>query len=111
MLQENEKGIVDQAIWGIGNIAADNVKHRDMILKKGGMEALVKIIENSKSKAIIRNGAWAVTNLCRGVPHPEHKYIKEACPLLCKVIKSGALKGNNNKEILADVVSALSQMT
>lgn len=44
LLQENEKGLVDQAIWGIGNIAADNVKHRDQILRKGGLEALVKVI-------------------------------------------------------------------
>ena len=37
LLHENERGIVDQAIWGIGNLAADNVKYRDQILKKGGM--------------------------------------------------------------------------
>jgi hypothetical protein len=29
LLRENEKGIVDQAIWGIGNLAADKVKFRD----------------------------------------------------------------------------------
>lgn len=46
---------------------------------------------------MIRNGAWAVTNLCRGLPHPDTKYIKQALPLLCKVIKTGALKTSNNK--------------
>lgn len=76
LLQENELGIVDQAIWGIGNLAADQVKFRDIILKKGGIEILAKIVENTTNKHIIRNGAWAVTNLCRGLPVPEHKYIK-----------------------------------
>lgn len=76
MLVENEKGIVDQAIWGIGNLAADNVKYRDQILKAGGMKALITVIESSQNKTIIRNGAWAITNLCRGIPVPDYKYIK-----------------------------------
>ena len=76
LLQENERGIVDQAIWGIGNLGADNVRYRDIILKKGGMEALIKIVETSTNKIVIRNGSWAITNLCRGNPVPEYKYVK-----------------------------------
>lgn len=83
---------MDQAIWGIGNLAADNVKYRDEILEEGGMDALIKIINNSQNKIIVRNGVWAVTNLCRGQPPPKTPVIKDACELLCRVIKSGLLE-------------------
>lgn len=76
LLVENQPGIVEQAVWGIGNIAADNPKYRDLILKAGGMKALIDVIENTNKPSLIRNGAWAVTNLCRGKPLPELKYIK-----------------------------------
>jgi hypothetical protein len=66
MLRENEKGIVDQAIWGLGNLSADKTIYRDDILSKGGMETLINIITNATSKTTIRNGTWSVTNLCRG---------------------------------------------
>ena len=47
LLKENEKGIVDQAIWGIGNIAVDDFRYRDEILQLGGMEVLIKVISTS----------------------------------------------------------------
>jgi hypothetical protein len=79
LLVENERGIVDQAIWGIGNVAADDIKYRDQILKKGGMDALIKVINTTLNKNIIRNGVWAITNLCRGFPAANMKLIKDAC--------------------------------
>ena len=34
---ENKPGIVDQAVWAIGNIAGDSVEHRDILLKAGAL--------------------------------------------------------------------------
>lgn len=28
-LKENQKGVIDQAIWAVGNLAADQIKYRD----------------------------------------------------------------------------------
>ena len=35
-MKENQPGIVDQAIWGLGNLASDSPQHRDQIVKEGG---------------------------------------------------------------------------
>jgi hypothetical protein len=100
LLVANQYGVVDQAIWGIGNLAADKIIYRDEILQKGGIDALMKIINLTKSNDIIKSGVWAITNLCRGKPLPSEQMIKNVCQLcglLCKVIKSGILETNNSK--------------
>ena len=37
-------GIVEQAIWALGNIACDSQGYRDRILKNGGLKNLIKVI-------------------------------------------------------------------
>jgi hypothetical protein len=71
IINENKQGINEQAVWGIGNIAGDCPKFRDEVLKKGGLLVLIKVIENTNNKSLISNGAWAISNLCRGVPSPK----------------------------------------
>lgn len=72
LLQINQKGVVDQAIWAIGNIAADQTEYRDRALKCGALNSLINIVENSQNKQTFKNGVWAITNLCRGSPHPKY---------------------------------------
>lgn len=43
------------------------------------MDILIKIINNTQNKLIVRNGSWAITNLCRGHPPPNIQLIKNAC--------------------------------
>lgn len=88
MLRENEKGIIDQAIWALANIAADSSKYRDRILSFGAIEPLIKIIETSDNKNLIRNGVWALTNLVRGYPPPKYELTKTSLPIIAKVLQS-----------------------
>lgn len=44
LLHQNQKGVVDQAVWGLGNIAADQIVFRDKIVKLGGINALIKVV-------------------------------------------------------------------
>lgn len=103
-LAENLPGINEQAVWGVGNIAGDNPKLRDLVLSKGGLTSLIKIVENTNNKFLISNGAWAISNLCRGSPPPKYEHVKPAIPVLAKLIISGNIEG----EILSDVLWALS---
>ncbi len=45
LLLSTHVGIVEQAIWALGNIACDSQGYRDMILKSGGLKNLIKVIE------------------------------------------------------------------
>ena len=88
---ENQKGVVDQAIWALGNIAADQTMYRDQILKRGGMNALIAIVENTPNKTLLKNAIWAITNLCRGSPYPTYDLIKNATEVLAKALLSGLI--------------------
>jgi hypothetical protein len=101
LLVENESRVVYQAILGIGNLAVDNISYRDEILQKGGIDALMKIvnkaINHTKNTTIAINSVWAITNLCRGNLLPSEQLIKNACQLcglLCNTIKLGVLESN-----------------
>jgi hypothetical protein len=82
----------EQAIWGIGNIAGDCVKFRDLILTKGGLNLLIKVCENSSNKNVIRQSAWAMSNLCRGSPAPKYELIKLGISTIAKIILTGFLE-------------------
>lgn len=102
------KGIVDQAIWAVGNLAADRIAYRDKLLNQSALIKLIRVIEQSNNKLLIKNGTWAMTNLCRGLPSPNYNTIKPAVPILCKVLKSGLI---TDKQILSDLCWTLSYMT
>lgn len=41
---------------------------------------------------MVEQGAWAISNLCRGTPKPKYSLIKNAIPMLVKLVMSGVLK-------------------
>jgi hypothetical protein len=45
LLLSEHLGIVEQAIWVIGNIACDSPSYRNMIIKCDGHKNLIKVIE------------------------------------------------------------------
>lgn len=58
-----------------------------------------------KESNIVKHGAWALSNLCRGNPLPKYDNVKEAIPLLCHLI---AIEFITDKEIIADCCWAIS---
>jgi importin subunit alpha-6/7 len=90
-ISQNSPSISEQALWGLGNIAADNPRFRDLILNKGGLAIVLKTIEESQSASMLRQGAWAVSSLCRGSPKPKYPLIKTAIPVLAKLVMCGLL--------------------
>lgn len=54
---------------------------------------------------IVKHGAWALSNLCRGTPLPKYESVKLAIPLLCYLIAEDKI---NDKEITADSCWAIS---
>lgn len=77
-----------------------------MILKYGGLDPLLSIINTVTNQTLIKHGIWAVSNLCRGKPLPELKLVEVAIPTLCEVLKT-----QSDTEVLTDSAWALSYLS
>ena len=79
--------IAEQATWAIGNLAGDNSYFRDELIKKGAIYQLATLIaQNSNFLSVVKNGMWALCNLCRGKPIPAYQLIREGIQLICRFI-------------------------
>ena len=67
---------------------------------KGGHEALIRLIENTTNVNVIRQGTWALANLCRGTPLPKFDIIKPIIPILCKTVANNILSGEEQIDAL-----------
>lgn len=70
LLKNNIEKLQEQGVWGIGNLAADKIRYRDKLREIGALKLLIDIVEKTTNKKLIRNGCWAISNLCRGFPTP-----------------------------------------
>ena len=105
MLKSPTIGIVEQAIWALGNIASDCIFYRDTIIRHGGLRNLVAVVKNITDDSLIKHCCWALSNLCRGTPLPKYDAVQEAIPILCRAVANGHL---NDKEIISDCCWAIS---
>lgn len=99
--------VVEQVIWGLGNIAGDCPMTRDCVLKSGALVKIANVLDNAQSGTpFMRNCSWALSNLCRGKPTPDFDLVKRAIPSLTKVITE-----NDSEEIITDISWALSYLS
>ena len=72
-------------IWAIGNIAGDSPALRDMILRAGGIDHIVALMQPvdmaTLPKSMVRQTAWALGNMLRGKPRPATDNIVKVGPL------------------------------
>lgn len=105
LMKSEADNLKEQAIWALGNISGENVEYRDMVLSYGMLPVLLKLLGTTNNLAILKNGSWVLSNLIRGKPQPSFERIKEAIPVLCKIIKE-----NDDKELLSDCCWALANL-
>lgn len=106
LLESPVEQLKEQAVWALGNIGGDAAHCRDIILQHGGLPLLISCVESTTSQTLIKNGAWTISNLCRGKPAPDYSLVKAAVPILSKLIQT-----QNDPEILTDCCWALSNMS
>jgi len=91
-----------KAAWPLGNLAGASVNFRDEILQGGAISPLVEILDKALSEDdeyTIRDGNWALANICKVRPFPPSEDIKETLPVFAKVIMS-----QEDPEILKDAI-------
>lgn len=92
-----------QAAWALGNLLADDVAHRDLVVAGGGLTALIAFLRSTDSAAALQTATWALSNFYRfGEPHPE---LAQVVPLL------GGLLFSSDAGVVSDACWALSYIS
>jgi HEAT repeat protein len=103
--------IREQCIWALGNIASDGPKLRDYVLQEDIMSPLLENVvyaldQGAQPIKTIRNGAWAINNLCRGRdPPPSWDQISGSLRVLPRLLQV------KDDEIIIDCAWTLAYMT
>lgn len=99
--------VVEQAIWGLGNIAGDSHKVRDNVINEGAILQIADKLDRAEpGTSFVRNASWTLSNLCRGRPAPVFSKVARAVPSLSKVLME-----NDVDDILIDVCWAMSYLS
>lgn len=67
--------IQEQAIWGVGNLAADNIQIREQIINEGALNKLLFYLKSAERKSLVKNVIWAFSNFCKGKNPPKYEII------------------------------------
>ncbi|CAO2202915.1 unnamed protein product [Urochloa humidicola] len=103
LLSSPSEDVREQAVWALGNVAGDSAKCRDIVLAHGALFPLLQLLKGNPRASLLRNGTWALSNLCRGKPNFEH--VKLALIVLRQLIHS------DDEEVLTDACWALSYLS
>ncbi|KAJ3438729.1 importin alpha [Anaeramoeba flamelloides] len=91
LLNSTNEEVLEQCIWGLGNIAGDCIEFRDKILQES--DVIDKIINIFSLEIcnlnIAKNAIWSLSNLIRCRPRPELSLIKNVIPIFANYIGSG----------------------
>ncbi|CAL4976435.1 unnamed protein product [Urochloa decumbens] len=103
LLSSPSEDVREQAVWALGNVAGDCAKFRDIVLVHGVLFPLLQLLNGNPRASLLRNGTWALSNLCRGKPNFEH--VKPALIVLRQLIHS------DDEDVLTDACWALSYLS
>lgn len=106
LIESVNDNVSQQAIWALGNIAGDSAELRDRVLESGGLESVAAVLTKSDNLSVLRNGAWALSNFCRGRPSPALECISPAAEALHALFTSAVADGD--EEVLVDACWAAS---
>ena len=120
LLEDEDLNVVEQAGWGLGNLAGDCVAIRDMIHDAGGVAAGIAALRNPLLHSSGRaNITWTMSNLCRGKPAPRPAAVRGLMEYFGEVMRKlialqedgdGAAVAEVEKEII-DVLWGVSYVT
>lgn len=99
--------IQDQALWTIGNIACDSLKLRDQIIKKKGLEKIIKYLSTADRTILIKTAVWAVSSFCHSTPPPDFELMRPLIDLISKAI----YKLHQDYDFLSDALWILYYLT
>jgi hypothetical protein len=99
-------GNLEQAVWALGNLAADGPKTRDMCLELGVLDPLLQVLQWNCGITLKRKTTWAFSHCCRSdeLP-PAFEQFLRALPILKNLLDS------DDNEVLSDALWAVSYLS
>ena len=104
----HDPDVVEQAAWGIGNIAGMGYQYRDYCLECGALDPLLNVITGpiaDQKLAVMHNSVFALSNLCRFKPCPRLNLVASAIPVALHLTR------HPTPEIALDALWTLSQIS
>eukprot|EP01025_Chloroclados_australasicus_P032313 TRINITY_DN3275_c0_g1_i4.p1 TRINITY_DN3275_c0_g1~~TRINITY_DN3275_c0_g1_i4.p1 ORF type:complete len:549 (+),score=80.48 TRINITY_DN3275_c0_g1_i4:238-1647(+) len=105
LLGSQNEDVREQAVWALGNISGDSPECRDLVLGQGALQPLLQLLGDQAKLTLLRNGAWALSNFCRGKPKPDFAVVRQALPTLARLVHS------KDEEVVTDSCWALSYLS
>jgi importin subunit alpha-6/7 len=107
LLQSPHFEVIEQAIWGLGNLAGDNTRVRDIVIAAGAVDPIANLLDQTQNNpSFVRNASWTLANFCRGRPGPKFEQVARCIPSLARI-----LMNHNSEEILTDICWAFSYIS
>ena len=105
LLESPDEDVHEQAVWGLGNIAGDSVRTRNLVIAADVIPPLLRCFAPHSKDSFIRIAVWTIKNLCRGEPPPAPAVVAPLLPMLSALITS------TDSEVLAESLWALSYLS
>nr|XP_027201319.1 importin subunit alpha-6-like [Dermatophagoides pteronyssinus] len=90
LLDSGDKFLIEQSLWGLGNIAGDCRENRGMIIESGVIDAIIRETGNVDSPVctlnVMRYGIWSISNMCRGCHNFSRSYATAILDVVVKLI-------------------------
>lgn len=89
MLRKQNTLLLEQIVWGIGNISGDCIEFRDMVIKSGAMINLVSLYEKIKDShpRLREQLVWTASNICRQKPAPDINRVQSGIKMFAEELK------------------------
>ena len=107
LLKSPHVELIEQVIWGLGNLAGDGPRIRNLVINAGAVGPIADYCDQAPAgSSFVRNASWTLSNICRGRPAPDFTLISRAISSLAKVLLE-----NDSEEIISDVCWAISYIS
>lgn len=109
LLNSQEKPLINQAIWNIGNIIPDCKNANILSLSASSIGKIIEIAQNTLSKNLFVECVWVVKNICVSLLDNKEKGMKDAiiqgiC-FLSRAIVVGFVNDQNYREVISFFIS------